>query len=70
MSSGERDEDRFPHVNAAYGGSVYVNAFEGAWVCEYEAGLGYLRRSLGPVHRPRPRSDLWTPAHRRPARPT
>lgn len=52
MSNGERDEDGFPHANADNDGSVYVDEFEVAWVCEYEPELGYIWRSLGPVHRP------------------
>ena len=52
MSNGERDEDGFPLANADNDGSVYVDEFEVAWVCEYEHDLGYIWRSLGPVHRP------------------
>jgi len=52
VGNGERDEDGFPHANADNDGSVYVDEFEVAWVCEYEYALGYIWRSLGPVHRP------------------
>lgn len=52
MSQGERDEDGFPFANADNDGSVYVDEFEVAWVCEYGPDLGYIWRSLGPVHRP------------------
>lgn len=52
MSNGERDEDGFPLADADNDGSVYVDEFEVAWVCEYDQGLGYIWRSLGPVHRP------------------
>ena len=56
MSSGQRDEDGFPLADASNDGSVYVDEFEVAWVCEHEADLGYVWRSLGPVHRP-PRQE-------------
>lgn len=52
MSDGVRDEDGFPLANVDNDGSVYVDEFEVAWVCEYEGELGYIWRSLGPVHRP------------------
>ncbi|MDP3711913.1 MAG: hypothetical protein Q8R60_05445 [Mycobacteriales bacterium] len=52
MSRGERDEDGFPVADKVNDGSVYVDEFEVAWVCEYEPALGYVWRSLGPVHPP------------------
>lgn len=52
MINGERDEDGFPVADARNDGSVYVDEFEVAWVCEHEPSLGYIWRSLGPVHRP------------------
>ena len=52
VGNGEHDEDGFPRANADNDGSVYVDEFEVAWVCDYEHALGYIWRSLGPVHRP------------------
>lgn len=52
VNNGERDEDGFPVANADNDGSVYVDEFEVAWVCECDHDLGYIWRSLGPVHRP------------------
>ena len=53
MNQDDRDEDGFPHANAANDGSVYVDEFEVAWACEFEPSLGeYVWRSLGPIHRP------------------
>ena len=53
MNEDGRDEDGFPHAGPANDGSVYVDEFEVAWVCEFVAGLGeYVWRSLGPIHRP------------------
>jgi hypothetical protein len=52
VSRGERDEDGFPVADTVNDGSVYVDEFEVAWVCEYEPALGYVWRSLGPVHPP------------------
>lgn len=53
MGTGERDADGFPIAEADNDGSVYVDEFEIAWVCEYEPALAeYVWRSLGPVHRP------------------
>lgn len=34
MTDGERDEDGFPVADASNDGSVYVDEFEVAWVCE------------------------------------
>ncbi len=56
MSTGERDEDGFPFADADNDGSVYVDEFEVAWVCEKDRDLGFVWRSLGPVHRP-PRGE-------------
>lgn len=52
LSSWHRHGSAFPFANADNDGSVYVDEFEVAWVCEYDPDLGYIWRSLGPVHRP------------------
>lgn len=53
MNESGRDEDGFPFACPDNDGSVYVDEFEVAWVCEFEPGLGeHVWRSLGPVHRP------------------
>jgi hypothetical protein len=54
MSNPERDADGFPLADADNDGSVYVDEFEVAWVCEHEPELGFVWRSLGPVRRPPP----------------
>lgn len=49
----ERDADGFPIAASGNEGTVYVDEFEVAWVCEFELSFGeYVWRSLGPVHPP------------------
>ena len=49
------DDDGFPVADERNAGSVYVDEFEVAWVCEFEPALGeYVWRTLGPI---RPPSD-------------
>lgn len=48
---GDRDADGFPIATAQNDGSVYVDEFEVAWVCEFEPSLDdYVWRTLGPLH--------------------
>lgn len=57
MSNDDRDEDGFPIPCEANDGSVFVDEFEVAWVCEWIEGLSmYGWRSLGPVVEP-PKED-------------
>jgi hypothetical protein len=53
VHAGGRDDDGFPLATAANAGSLYVDEFEVAWVCEFEPSLDeYVWRSLGPTSPP------------------